>query len=94
MDSIKLQTRSIAVSILKGGLHLFSVPNLETRFIGPKLDCKVQEPILIGKHQVTKTLDAYAIFSWLCVIYEVESWSEVLEWSHGVESWSGLWSGI
>ena len=30
---------------------------------------------------------------WHCVIYGVESWSEVLEWSHGVEFWSGFWSG-
>ena len=29
-----------------------------------------------------------------CVIYGVESWSGVLEWSHGVESWSGFWSGF
>ena len=27
-----------------------------------------------------------------CVIYGVESWSGVLEWSHGVEFWSGFWS--
>ena len=24
----------------------------------------------------------------------MESWSGVLEWSHGVESWSGFWSGM
>ena len=24
-----------------------------------------------------------------CVFYEVESWSGVLDWSHGVEYWSG-----
>ena len=29
-----------------------------------------------------------------CVIYGVESWSGVLEWSHGMEFWSGLWSGM
>ena len=29
-----------------------------------------------------------------CVIYRVESWSGVLEWSHRVESWSGFWSGM
>ena len=29
-----------------------------------------------------------------CVIYGVESWSGVLEWSHGVEFLSGLWSGM
>ena len=29
-----------------------------------------------------------------CVIYGVESWSGVLEWSHGVEFWSGFWSGM
>ena len=29
-----------------------------------------------------------------CVIYGVESWSGVLEWSHGVESWSEFWSGM
>ena len=29
-----------------------------------------------------------------CVIYGVESWSGVLEWSLGVEPWSGFWSGF
>ena len=29
-----------------------------------------------------------------CVIYGVESLSGVLEWSHGVEFWSGFWSGM
>ena len=24
----------------------------------------------------------------------MESWSGVLEWSHGVEFWSGFWSGM
>ena len=26
------------------------------------------------------------IYKWHCVFYGVESWSGVLEWSHGVES--------
>ena len=29
-----------------------------------------------------------------CVIYGVESWSGVLECSHGVGFWSGLWGGM
>ena len=29
-----------------------------------------------------------------CVIYGMESWSGVLEWSHGMESCSGSWSGM
>ena len=24
----------------------------------------------------------------------MESWSGAMEWSHGVESWSGFWSGM
>ena len=67
-DSIKLQTSSIAVNILKGGLHLFSVPNLEIRFTGLKLGCKGQGPILMCEHQVPKALDTYAILILIIIL--------------------------
>ena len=67
-DSIKLQTSSIAVNILKGGLHLFSVPNLEIRFTGIKLGCKGQGPILMCEHQVPKAFDTYAILILIIIL--------------------------
>ena len=67
-DSIKLQKSSIAVNILKWGLHLFSVPNLEIRFTGLKLGCKGQGPILMCEHQVPKALYTYAILILIIIL--------------------------
>ena len=68
MDSIKLQTSSIAVNILKGRLHLISVSNLEILFTGLKLGCKGQEHILMCEHRVPNALDTCAILILIIIL--------------------------
>ena len=67
------------------------------------LDCVHIVPTVIGYVNIllksivsrkSKRTGYQICFIWHCVIYGVESWSGVLEWSHRVESWSGFWSGM